>query len=131
MGAEFRIEGLDDLNKQLESIATSLDADAVEPILFEGAQTIAGDMLQRAPRGPTGNLKRSIGAKTLRRRDKNPAPSIAAVDRKIAPHAHLVEFGTSKMSARPFMRPAVDSQGGKVAKQVEEGLQRLIGEAAK
>lgn len=128
---DVRIEGIDELNNQLENLAKSLDAEAVEPILLDGATIIADDVRQRAPLGPTGNLKRSIGAKTLRRRDKNPAPSIAAIDYRIAPHAHLVERGTSRAAAHPFFRPAVDSKGPQVAAKVMANIQKLIEEAAK
>jgi len=66
----------------------------VEPVVLEAAEMIAAGIEKRAPLGPTGNLKKSIKAKLLKRRGKNPAPAIAAIDRKIAPHAHWVEKGT-------------------------------------
>lgn len=40
---------------------------------------------------------------------------------KKAPHGHLVEFGTSKMAARPFVRPAMQRIGEATA----EGVRRM------
>ena len=134
---DVRIEGIDELNNQLENLAKSLDAEAVEPILLDGATIIADDARQRAPLGPTGNLKRGVVVKTLQRRQSSfgakpePAPSIAAIDYRIAPHAHLVERGTSKMGAKPFFRPAVDSNSFRVYQHVMDGLIKIIEGAAK
>jgi len=40
-----------------------------------------------------------------------------------------VEFGTSKMSARPFFRPAVDSHAGKVISNIKDGAKKLVEKA--
>lgn len=131
MAIDFKIEGLEELNNQIKKLAASLSAEAVEPLLLQGATVIADDMRSRVRVGPTGNLRRSIGAKQLKRVDKNPAPAIAAVDRKIAPHAHLIDRGTSRAPAYPFMRPAVDNKGSEVANMIESGIAKLIEEAVK
>src|SRR3990167_5090647 len=39
-----------------------------------------------------------------------------------AAHAHLVEFGTVKMHARPFMRPAVDAELADLYKSLEKAI---------
>lgn len=45
-----------------------------------------------------------------------------------APHAHLVEFGTVKMAAQPFFRPAFDESKDRMADaavvKLKEGLMR-------
>ena len=82
-------------------------------------------------------------------------PQIAAVDRKKAPHAHLVEFGTStrrvkvkrvlydkktgkffgtlvgEMPAKPFVRQSLQAKEGEAVAHVIEGIKRLIEEGAK
>ncbi len=42
-------------------------------------------------------------------------------NKKKAPHGHLIEFGTSRMKAEPFMRPAF----AKVNEAIEAGRNRM------
>jgi len=107
MQPTVRIEGVDSLKAQLARLADSLSDRAISPDLLDQAQKVADRARSKAPLGPTGNLKRSIHAKMMPAKGGYPPVAIAAVDRKIAPHGHLVEFGTVKMSARPFFRPAI------------------------
>ncbi len=99
------IEGMPEIESKMQSIAALLGPDVVEPILLEGAEAIAADIRNRAPVGPTGNLRRGVRATRLKRLDGS-AAALAGMDFRIAPHAHLVEFGTVRMQARPFVAPA-------------------------
>lgn len=94
MAAKVKIEGIKALKKQLQNLIKAVEPAKAEPVLMEAAEMIAAGIEKKAPQGPTGNLKKSVKAKQLKRRGKNPAPAIAAIDRKIAPHAHLVEKGS-------------------------------------
>ncbi len=136
------IQGMDEINKTIQRLAKSLKPDDVEPVLLKGAKIIATEAKSRAKRGPTGNLKKAIRTKKLKRLGfgNQPAAVIAAVDRKKAPHAHLVEFGHAlvrngrvigHVPAYPFWRPAVDAKAGEAMSQVERDLTKLVEEAAK
>lgn len=138
----IKIEGLDQLNAQFEQLANSVSPDKLEPTFERGANIFADEMRRLAPEGPTRNLRRSIKVKKLKRTGDNPAPFITAVDRKIAPHAHLVEWGTSDrhhksgksvgvMPRKPFFRPAVDAKSNQVNDMIEADLGRLIDGAVK
>jgi len=122
----FKIEGIMETASKLKQLSDSLKGKAMGDNLLKQAQMIADDARDRAPLGPTGNLKRSLHAKLLDDKLRFPKVAIAAVDRKIAPHAHLIEFGTCKMSARPFFRPAVDANGRKVIDNIKDGAKKLI-----
>jgi hypothetical protein len=66
----------------------------------------------------SGGLKKSWKAK--KPKDKRPGnPSVfVAVDRKLGPHGHLVEFGHGgphPAPAHPFVRPTMDRFRGKYA----------------
>lgn len=132
----FHIEGEKQLQKQLGEVARALGPDAVEKLAIKCAEIIVEDSRRRAPED-TGTLKKAHIAKLLDRWGANPAPAVAKVNYSsresvpAAPHAHLVEWGTSKMAARPYFRPAVDSKGPVAAKRLREGLRRLVEEAAK
>jgi HK97 gp10 family phage protein len=128
---EARLEGTLELSKQLRELAKAGDPEKVEPILMKGAKKLAGAIKERAPEGPTGNLKRSIKAKKLKPYGNEPAPAIAAVDRKIAPHAYLVENGTSRAPAHPFFRTAVDATLPEVEREVVADLTNLVEKAVR
>ena len=125
----FRIEGILETTNRLKQLSNSLKGKAMGDTLLKQAQVIAEDAKDRAPLGLTGNLKRSLFAKLLPDKTGFPKVAIAAVDRKIAPHAHLIEFGTSKMSARPFFRPAIDAHGGKVVDNIKKGAKSIVEKA--
>lgn len=155
MRVNVELHGLDELNKKFGVLTRSLDPDRVEPVTHSAADIITREMRSRAPDGPTGNLKGAIRTVKLKREGNKPAPSIAAVDRKKAPHAHLVEFGTStrrvkvkrvlydkktgkffgtlvgEMPAKPFVRQSLHAKEGEAVAHVIEGIKRLIEEGAK
>lgn len=133
---DMRIEGMADLEKQLKDLEKSLNPDKVEPILLDGAKDLAAAMKANAPKGPTGNLKKSIKAKLLKQYAGHPAAG-AGVDRKKAPHAHLVEYGTAQrhqksgkstgtMPSKPFLRPAWDANKERITGNIIDGLKGLI-----
>jgi len=133
-GFTFELQGMEELQKQFKELAICLKSDTVEPVLLAEAKTLAKDIKSRAPRGPTGNLKKSVKAKLLKRYGNQPAPAIAAVDRKRAPHAGLVEYGHGgphPAPPHPFFRPAVDAGGEKALQNVVDKLGKLIEGAAR
>jgi hypothetical protein len=69
--ASIEIEGLDELNENIKKLIKSVDPDKVEPILLKASDKIAGTIRSLAPVGPTGNLKKSIVSKVLKRRKSN------------------------------------------------------------
>ena len=138
---EAQIEGIEDLDRQLLALIKTMDPDKVEPILLTGAKTIAKAAKTNAPLGPTGNLKKSIYAKILTRRggvgdilgfsEGQAAPGFAGVNYRKAPHARLVEYGTRKMAARPFLRPAWDTNKEPVKRQIIDDLKSVVEKAVK
>ena len=155
--------GLSELRAQIARIAKSLRPDLSEPVFYRGAQVLAEAARAKAPVGPHSkklkraffgraapHLKDAIVVKTLQRSiwGNEPAPSIAAVDRRAAPHAWMVEHGTGeriggdkskrykgrrfgKMPANPFMRRAFDEKKREVLEQIERELGELIDKAVR
>jgi len=122
-GFQVQVHGVNETINAIDKRTKALNDRTVARESLKLASVIANDAQGRAPRGETGRLKRSLIAKILS--GDNP-PAIAAVDRKIAPHAHLVESGTSRAPAHPFFRPAVDAHAGKLGKQLRSFLEQQV-----
>jgi len=127
----FKIEGIMETVKVLDEISNSLKGKAMDKTLLKEAEIIAEDARDRAPLGPTGNLKRSLHAKMLDEKTRFPHVAIAAVDRKIAPHAWIIEFGSSRAPAHPYLRPAIDAHANKVIGNIKNETKKLVEGAAK
>lgn len=89
----------------------------VKELVKKTAQNIKRNARRRVP-VKTGRLRKSIVVHYDRTKT-------AAFVRAVAPHAHLVEFGTAGgMPARPFMQPAFDGQKSKY----EQALNKIFEE---
>lgn len=128
MKATVSIQGMEQLEKQLEKINKNMEREAKASVLRQ-AETLKDRITARAPVGPTGRLKRSPVARMMPEKAGYPAIAIAGIDRKIAPHAHLVEFGTSRAPAYPFFRPAVDECADRIEGNLRSDIKKGIEEA--
>lgn len=131
---ETQVKGLKELNKILEQLPIKLQKRAVRKALRAGSRPIIQKARSLAP-VDTGALKKSIIY--AQRRDPTRGAigflksSVAGKgkqntgsEKKRVPskYAHLVEFGTSRAPAQPFMRPALDSAGNDAIKKITEVL---------
>lgn len=122
----IRIDGVGDLQQAIRDLKKALSPKEAERVLLAGARVISKEMRTRAHKGPTGNLKAAMKAKIGKHRGEDMADAFAAVDRKKAPHAHFLEFGTTNAPAYPFMRPAIISTREQVAGVVTKGLKEGV-----
>lgn len=99
-----KIEGMKELISLLENVPKKLDKRIPDLLIAEGKETEG--VLKRPPTPiDTGKLRQSmnaamIGPKTL---------VVKANATNLAPYAPYVEFGTRKMKAQPFFRPAINA----------------------
>ena len=122
---QVKIEGLQEFYKAIEDLTKGIRAKQTVGFRMQAAEAIVADAKSRAP-FDSGKLREAIHAKEMPK-----GGVIAAVDRKQAPHAHLLEFGTSRMAAKPYFRPAVDAQTQKVLSILEQGYSNAIKGAVK
>jgi HK97 gp10 family phage protein len=126
--ADFEVKGLKELNQTLQQLPVKLERNILRGAIRAGANVIVEDARRRAPVLSVFDPRRVFGAlaKSIRVRgvqSKNGvlvggvfAGGVADVGRgkeKVqadAFYARFVEYGTSKMAARPFLRPAIDSK---------------------
>lgn len=126
MGRKSRLKpitmtGNEDLKIAMKQLMGSMEPKEVKKVLLEGARIIRDDAKKRV-RKKTGTLRKAIRAKAFRNSHKTTPGAFAAVDRKKAPHGHLVEFGTVNAPPHPYMRPAAVATKGQVTTVVKKGL---------
>lgn len=121
----MQIEGFEELEKKLQKLAKDVDKDKQEPILEKAADLITKTAQNNAP-VRDGLLKSSIYTKLMPRSDRFPSIAISAVDRRKAPHAGWVEFGISKMQAKPYFRKAWDEKQREAYQLIENELKSIV-----
>lgn len=115
-----KFEGLADLQRQLANLSnrTSIEKKALEA---------AGEHLQNAISDSvpikTGALKGSITKGEVKDGKILVGPSQQGPSYR----AHFVEFGTSKMPAKPFMRPTFEREKQKLESIMAEEIKRGLG----
>jgi len=103
----FKVEGLESLKRKLEALPKDLEAKAYRAGLLAGGRVIVKRAQAAAP-VRTGKLRKSVAVAAVREQGTR---FVAAVDvgfRKAGWYGGLVELGTSKVPARPFLRPALE-----------------------
>ena len=129
-------KGLDKHLRRLRKLASADVERVAGAVVYEGADTIhaeafrmvsagsvsgAGHVASRpgqAPNRDTGTLQANFEtAKTGR---------VSAEFRSKAPYAAALEFGTSKMAARPHIRPARDKKAQEVRDRLVEQFDILV-----
>jgi HK97 gp10 family phage protein len=140
MAFEIDKKSMEDLRKKIEKVQKEFGDDKIEPILVKAAEIVSQNVKHKIKEGKTGNLKRAVITKILRSKESYPPTAICGIDRAIAPHAHLVEYGTTERfhksgksvgaaKQQPFFRPAWDESKGQVNAFIEMECKRLFKEA--
>ncbi len=106
MSIGFRVEGLEDLERQFDRLADTSKRKVMMKALNAGIQPIKKEAKARAPER-TGLLKKNIRSKQMRYTEK---PAVGIYISGKAFYWYFIENGTSKMAAAPFLRPAVDNK---------------------
>ena len=130
MSSGAQIEGTEEFNRKMLRLAKNLGDDQVAPVTHEAAKMVTAQVQANvnAINKVTGNLRASPVTRQMSR-----TTSIAAIDRRIAPHAHLVEKGAKggTIPAQPFFRPAWDATKGAAKAHIANGIKKLVEGAVK
>lgn len=137
-GKSVRLEGLPEISAAIDRILSETKrsgaravGEKVKRVLMGGALMVRDEVRDMAPQGETGNLKRGVFA-AYGREDKPDV--LVGMNYRIAPHAHLVEFGHGGPNAappHPYFRPGIAAAKPLAIRSIAEGLKRVIDEAAK
>ena len=138
----MRIDGLEEIVKNMEKIADELKGDPLRASLRKGIAPILDQARANAPH-ETGRLKEAINMRALPLQD---IPSgftdgqevFVASSRKKdkddpgnAWYWHFVEFGTEKMRKQPFLAPAFDSKRQEAMDEFVKEMRKQLEKNAK
>lgn len=138
-GKAAQIEGIPELQEKISAIINRATGDQVKKIWMQAAlemRDAARDYCPVAPgpithyeKGkppriiPPGLLKSAIFA-AYGERDKPDV--LMGVNHRIAPHAHWLEFGNSRIPAQPYMRPAISLMRSTCVQIIADGYRKLL-----
>lgn len=123
---DFRVVvgGLKELSEALDNLTSKMQGKAVRRSLKAAAEPMVKAARSNAP-VETGALRKSIKASTSVRLARGVAQTKISYG-KAQFYGQFVELGTSKMPARPFLRPAFDSTKGESADEFKDVLRKAI-----
>lgn len=130
------LKGADKHKRRLQKLSSGATVRLIGASLYKGADTIraeahrsisAGSVSGKnhVPSAPGEPPNRDTGTLQAHLKATQPAP-LAAEVRSEAPYAAALEFGTSKMAARPYMRPARDKMLPKVKRDFAADFDKII-----
>lgn len=141
VNANLSLTGDVELMAALNKLPIVVGGKVMKNAIRAGGRAIRAAVIERAPIGPTGNLKANIVAKLVVYKESETAALI--IGGKYGrygkgAHAHLVEFGhggPAPAPPHPFMRPAFDESKStalaKVEKSFRSGIKRETKKLAK
>lgn len=130
------------LAAKLDNITQAAEK-AVRPAAQSGAQVFYDEVKQRVPVSakPHKSGKKTYNPGTLSKaiyqafadRESGDGKALYRIswNKTHAFYGRFVEFGTSKMAAKPFLRPAYDAARAKVIKAVQERMAAELKKVAK
>lgn len=137
MSGALRIDGIKELERALMKLPKELRDKSEKAALRGGAFLISKAAKSKVPVG-RGFLKKAIGI-TVRKSKGNLTGRVRAKSKKTtitvngkpkvinpAKYASLVEYGTSRTAARPFIRPAVEQSKDEVVSSMAEAFNKNL-----
>ncbi len=126
--------GVKELQKSLKQFPKNIQKNVMTGAVRAGAKPIVKLSRELVP-VEHGDLKKSIRIKkrripkgsTMLKFSIHAGGNIRVNGESLRPYyAHMIEFGTSQMSAQPFMRPALEQEAGNAIKYVREYIEKRI-----
>lgn len=126
----LRIEGVAELQDKLASLINSVVGKQAKNVYVKAALYGRDRIREITPVGKTGNLRRGVFAAGG---DANLPNALLGMNYKIAPHAHLVEFGHAgphPAPPHPYFRPGIARAASGIARIILDGLTTVVEDAA-
>lgn len=135
MKVTFKVQGLRELDKALAELPKAYAKNILRKAFETASEPLVLDIKANTP-VRTGQLRDSIEVSRMGGERRNEAKMQVGVMGKF--YGHFLEFGTPKLRARPFVRPAIDRNSAAlvdrfseaVAASIERARARLAARAA-
>lgn len=146
----FKIEGLAELGKALRELPVRVARNGLRVSVYAGAKVVRDEARARAPKAqqslgpnqpPPGTLKRSVIMKHIPELSSSTRQTFFVTVRhgkkyrkqgkkgnlsQDAWYWRFVEFGTRKMRAQPFLRPALEAKRREAGQAMRDRLSERI-----
>lgn len=137
MAETMKMEGMRELRANMSQLQTVFTRDVQRKVLEKHAQPIADRARQLVPHD-TGELRDSIAVSgRLSKRQYGLHKKVHPDDVEVfagagaLPQAHLQEFGTQRIPARPYMRPSWDAVRAAMPEGIAKDLWGYLAEKFK
>lgn len=121
----FRVEGLTALDRQLHSLPVSVAGRALTASVRAGARIVKEAVRDKAP-VHTGALRDNLYLANERTGSDAEKTVLVGIRNRKTYYWRFVEFGTRKMAARPFLRPAFDGCEHEAVDAITDKLDQRI-----
>ncbi|MDF2534411.1 MAG: hypothetical protein K0R18_568 [Bacillales bacterium] len=115
----MKLEGMDELLRQVERMGQDVGAQLEEQALQAGAEFLKEKIEETVP-VLTGKLKVNIVVSDV----KNGIIDVGPDQQGSAFYGHFLEFGTSKAKAQPFMGPALEGNKATIQDKMADVIKR-------
>jgi HK97 gp10 family phage protein len=134
MPAKAELKGFKECREALQDMPEMIQRLTVRGPLIEAARTIHKEVESRAPvsarpSNPTPGSLKAGGRARRHRRGRGSLDTVAV--QFTDPAAVPNEYGTTKMAAQPYFRPAVDAVEAEVMARFGESLKQAVDKAAR
>lgn len=134
MAVSGTISGLEPLLKKLKTLEPKIAKKVLRQSLRAGAKIIQTAAKAKAP-VKSGQLRKAIKVRAQKRTRRGTIGVNVSVGEKDFAgevfYGSFIEFGSSKMPARPFMKPAFQENKAAALQVIQDGIAAGIEEAAK
>lgn len=118
---DMRLEGVKELEQNLKRISREVQQNLMTYALVAGAEVVREGAKRLAPVGETGALAEGFRTEVDTGEEKG---TVKMGPRIKTFYGYFLELGTSKMSPKPFMRPAVESKSQEALEAIAATLKR-------
>lgn len=136
--AGMKLTGVKGIERALNNLPDKMQKAGERAVLRAGAKPILTSSKTKVP-SESGLLKKALGtsvrkvrgivtARVGARKGRGRMVTRKGVTRFSDPvkYSHLVEYGTSHSSAKPFIRPAVEGSKGQIVDAMADGYSRYL-----
>ena len=125
------VQGLKDLNKLLKQLPNKTQAKVMKDAVRKSLQPMNRSAKSKVPKGGTGDLKKALGVVFNKQYSKDDHIEYMVTVRRgkkfpAGRYGHMVEKGTSKMAAKPFLSPAFDETVQRVLNEFRNHVAKII-----